>query len=158
LADARALLADATAAIRNVCADLRPATLDYVGLNQALKEYAERFSRRNGVAVYVSGTDPGQRLAAETETMLFRIAQEALANCAKHANATSISIELIHAGEQAVLTISDNGAGFDPGALGQSGHKAGLGLLTMRERAEFAGGIFSLESQPGKGTRIRVEM
>lgn len=158
LDDTRALLADTIAAIRNVCADLRPATLDYLGLNQALKEYAEQFSRRNGIAVQASGMDSSQRLAAETETMLFRVAQEALTNCAKHANATSISIELTRAGGQTVLTIADNGAGFDPKALGQAGHKAGLGLLTMRERAEFAGGRMSLESGPGKGTRIRVEV
>ena len=156
--DTRTLLADSIAAIRDVCADLRPATLDYVGLNQALKEYAGQFSRRTGIAVHVSGMDSRQRLAAETETMLFRVAQEALTNCAKHAKATSISMEITHASEQVVLEISDNGAGFDPGALGQSRHRPGLGLLTMRERAEFAGGKFSLESQPGKGTRIRVEI
>jgi PAS domain S-box-containing protein len=156
LADNRALLEETIAAIRDVCADLRPATLDYVGLSRALQEYAQQFSRRTGIAVEVSGASPAQRLAPDKETALFRIAQEALTNCAKHAKATAIGIELSQASLQTVLTIKDDGAGFDPGALGRSGSRPGLGLLSMRERAEFAGGTLSLWSQPGKGTLIRV--
>jgi signal transduction histidine kinase len=97
-------------------------------------------------------------MSPDKETTLFRIVQEALINCAKHARATEINVELTNCTEKAVLTIADNGAGFDPGALGQSERRPGLGLLTMRERAEFAGGTLSLESQPGKGTRIKVEI
>jgi signal transduction histidine kinase len=156
LADNRALLEETVAAIRDVCADLRPATLDYVGLFRALQEYAQQFSRRTGIAVQVSGASPGGRLPPDKETALFRIAQEALTNCAKHARAASVRIELSHGSPQTVLTIADDGAGFDQGALGQSGSRPGLGLLSMRERAEFAGGTLSLWSQPGKGTLIRV--
>jgi len=158
LADTRALLAETMAGIRDVCADLRPATLDYAGLPRALREYAEQLSRRTGIAVKVSGESPAGRLNADSESMLFRIAQEALTNCAKHAQASAVNVELSFGNEHTVLTISDNGTGFDPKALGQSGHRPGLGLLTMRERIEFAGGKFSLESAPGKGTRIRVEI
>ncbi len=158
LADTRALLAETIAGIRDVCADLRPATLDYAGLPHALREYAEQVSRRTGIAVKVSGEIPAGRLNADSESMLFRITQEALTNCAKHAQASAVSIELSLGNPHAVLTISDNGAGFDPKALGQPGHRPGLGLLTMRERVEFAGGKFSLESAPGRGTRIRVEI
>jgi PAS domain S-box-containing protein len=158
LADTRALLADTIAGIRDVCADLRPATLDYAGLPRALREYAEQLSRRTGLAIRVSGESPATRLNADTESMLFRIAQEALTNCAKHAQAGTVEVELSFANPHTVLTISDNGPGFDPKALGQSGHRPGLGLLTMRERVELAGGKFSLDSAPGKGTRIRVEI
>jgi PAS domain S-box-containing protein len=158
LADTRALLAETIAGIRDVCADLRPATLDYAGLPRALREYAEQISRRTGIAVKVSGESPAARLNADSESMLFRIAQEALTNCAKHAQASAVSIELSFGKPHTELTISDNGPGFDPKALGQSGHRPGLGLLTMRERVEFAGGKFTLESAPGKGTRIRVEI
>jgi signal transduction histidine kinase len=158
LADTRALLAQTIAGIRDVCADLRPATLDYAGLPYALREYAEQVSRRTGIAVNVSGESPAARLNADSESMLFRIAQEALTNCAKHAHASAVNIELSFGDPQTVLTISDNGTGFDPEAIGQSGLRPGLGLLTMRERVEFAGGKFSLESAPGKGTRIRVEI
>lgn len=158
LADTRALLADTIAGIRDVCADLRPATLDYAGLSHALREYAEQASRRTGFSVKVAIEEPSARLNAEAETMLFRIAQEALTNCAKHAKASAVGIELSYRNPHTVLTISDNGAGFDSSLLGQSGHRPGLGLLTMRERVEFAGGKFSLESAPGKGTRITVEI
>ncbi|MBI4289853.1 MAG: PAS domain S-box protein [Betaproteobacteria bacterium] len=156
LADTRVLLADAIASIRDACAELRPATLDYAGLLRALQGHAAAFSRRTGVAVEVSCSDPDRRLAPELESTLFRIVQEALTNAAKHAQATAIDIELVYAGAQIVLTISDNGVGFDPKALGQSERRPGLGLLTMQERAEFAGGKFRLESEPGKGARIRV--
>jgi PAS domain S-box-containing protein len=158
LADTRALLAETMAGIRDVCADLRPATLDYAGLPHALREYAEKVSQRTGIAVKVSGASPAARLNADSESMLFRVAQEALTNCAKHAQASAVNIELSFDNPQTVMTISDDGTGFDPGAIGQTGRRPGLGLLTMRERVEFAGGKFSLESAPGKGTRIRVEI
>jgi len=156
LAEARALLADVIASIRDISADLRPATLDYAGLVCALQGYAELFSRRTGIAVEVSCACPDRRLAPDMEFTLFRIAQEALTNCAKHANASGIKIELVLSGKQIRLTISDNGAGFDPKALGRSEHRPGLGLLTMRERAEFVGGKFSLVSRQGHGTRVKV--
>jgi len=156
LADTRVLLADAIASIRDACAELRPATLDYAGLLRALQGHAELFSRRTGIAVEVSSSAPDRRLAPELESTLFRITQEALTNAAKHAKASAIKIELAYAGEQTRLTISDNGVGFNPTGLGQADHRPGLGLLTMRERAEFAGGKFSLESEPGKGTRVSV--
>ncbi len=158
LADTRALLTDTTAGIRDVCAELRPATLDYAGLPEALREYAQQFSRRTGIAVEVSAESAAGRTDAESESMLFRIAQEALTNCAKHAQASAVAVELSFGNPHTTLTISDNGRGFDPDALGQGGRKPGLGLLTMRERIEFAGGSFSLESAPGLGTRIRVEI
>jgi len=158
LADTRALLADATAGIRNICADLRPSTLDYAGLKQALREYSERFSQLTGIPVKISGEDSAARMSADSESMLFRVAQEALTNCAKHAQASAIEIELEIGATNSVMTISDDGKGFDPMALGQSGHKPGLGLLTMRERVELAGGKFNLRSAAGTGTRIRIEM
>jgi signal transduction histidine kinase len=157
LADIRALLANTTAGIRDVCAYLRPAALDYANLIHALQEYAEQFSRQTGITVKVSGPHLEQRLAPDMETMLFRVVQEALTNCAKHANASAINIELAHDSKHATLTISDNGVGFDPKALGQSEHRPGLGLLSMRERVELAGGQFNIESHPEKGTRIRVQ-
>jgi len=156
LADTSALLGDTIAGIRDVCAELRPATLDYAGLPEALREYAGQLSQRTGIAVNVSSGSPKARLNPDSESMLFRIAQEALTNCAKHAQASAVTIELRFSNAQAVLTISDNGTGFDPEVLGQPGSRPGLGLLTMRERVEFAGGKFSLESAPGKGTRIQV--
>lgn len=157
LEDTHALLEDATASVREICADLRPPILDHAGLLPALEGYALQFADRTGIAVRV-GADPQMRLAADVESLLFRIVQEALTNCAKHAGADAIAVELRQVGPHAVLTISDDGVGFDPGMLERSGRVPGLGLLTMRERAEFAGGKFSIESNPGRGTRIRVEI
>ena len=156
LAEARTLLAEVMANIRDISADLRPATLDYAGLLCALEGYAELYSRRTGITVEVSCAQPDRRLAADMEAVLFRVAQEALTNCAKHADACAIKIELVHSGKETCMTIADNGAGFDSQALGRSDRRPGLGLLTMRERVEFVGGQFSVVSRQGYGTQVKV--
>lgn len=157
LEDILALVEDTSASVREICADLRPALLDYAGLRPALESYAAEFSRRTGIQIRVGGS-LSARLAAETESALFRITQEALTNCLKHAQATAVDIELSRGGADAVLTIADDGIGFDAAALGHDGQVPGLGLLSMRERAEFAGGRLEITSKPGGGTRIRVEV
>jgi signal transduction histidine kinase len=158
LGDARALIAQSISAIRDICDHLRPATLEYSGLYGALREHAKQFSRRFGIAVHVDGSDFGRQRSPERELSLLRIAQEALANCAKHAHATTINVELADADDELILSISDDGIGFDLGALHDAVSAPGLGLLTMRERAESAGGTFAIDSTRGKGTRIRVKM
>jgi len=155
--DLRALLQDATTSIRDVCADLRPALLDYAGLVPALESHIHQFSRRTGVLVRLSHRGLDERLSAEIEALLFRIVQEALTNCAKHAQATKVSIALRKGKTHTVLTIRDDGLGFDVAAVGNAG-RPGLGLLTMRERAEFAGGKMDIVSAPGRGTEIRVSV
>lgn len=157
MADTRALIEDTAASIREICTDLRPLLLDYAGLSAALEGYVQQFSRRTGIAVQFDCAICDLRLAPDMESLLFRVFQEALTNCAKHAHATSISVTLHHDGRPIVLTVTDNGVGFDPEQLGKIGH-IGLGLLTMREIAEVAGGKFTVESASGKGTRIVVEI
>jgi signal transduction histidine kinase len=157
LDDTLALLEDTTFGIREICTELRPALLDYAGLGAALESFAQNFARRTGVAVHVD-VDPCARLAADVESTLFRIVQEAVTNCAKHAEARTLEIKLAAADGATVLTIADDGVGFDPGELGREGKAPGLGLLTMRERAEFAGGRFSIQSRPGGGALVRVEI
>lgn len=153
--DLRALLQDATTGIRDVCADLRPALLDYAGLVPTLENHIRQFSRRTGVLVKLVHRGLAERLPAETESLLFRIVQEALTNCAKHAQARTVAISLHKGRRHTVLTIADDGVGFDPDGVGNAG-RPGLGLLTMRERAEFAGGEMRIDAAPGRGTRIRV--
>ena len=153
--DLRALLQDATTGIRDVCADLRPALLDYAGLVPTLENHIRQFSRRTGVLVKLVHRGLAERLPAETESLLFRIVQEALTNCAKHAQAQTVSVSLRKGPRHTVLTIADDGVGFDLAGVGSAG-RPGLGLLTMRERAEFAAGEMRIESAPGRGTRIRV--
>ena len=156
--DVRALIEDTTASIREICSDLRPPVLDYAGLFAALESYAKQFQRRTTMAVRIDCPHPELRLAPAQESVLFRIAQEALTNCAKHSRAKSILVSLSQESPAIVLAISDDGVGFDPASLGKTTHTSGLGVLTMREMAEFAGGKFILESTPGGGTRIKVEI
>lgn len=156
--DTRALLDDAAAQMRDLSADLRPAVLDYAGLLPALDGYVQQFSERTGIAVRVTNGDAQTRLPNELESTLFRIVQEALQNCAKHSQASQVEIDLRHGTRHALLTISDDGVGFVPELVGLASANPGLGLLTMRERAEFAGGRFEVESRPGHGTSIRIEI
>jgi signal transduction histidine kinase len=156
--DLRALLQDATTGIRDVCAELRPALLDYAGLVPTLENHIQQFSRRTGILVKLEHRGLDGRLGGETEALLFRIVQEALTNCAKHAEATTVRIALRKGRRHLVLTIVDDGVGFDPAKIGGGDSKPGLGLLTMRERAEFAGGSMRIDSAPGRGTTIRAEL
>lgn len=154
--DARALIEDTDAGMRDLCTDLRDPVLDFAGLLPALENYVHRFGARTGLAVSLSGQDSGARLSKDLELMLFRIVQEALTNCAKHAGADKAKVIVWHDGENVRLTIEDNGKGFQVASLESGGLKPGHGLLSMCERAEFVGGTFRLDSSPGHGTRITV--
>ncbi len=156
--DARALIDDTTSSLREIGSELRPPLLDYAGIHAALEGYVEQFARRTGVVVGLVCDNPGIRLESERETMLFRIAQEALTNCAKHARATSVKIGLALGRGPVVLSVVDDGLGFEPEAVGSPGAGCGMGLLNMRSMAEVAGGRFAIASRPGGGTRIRVEV
>lgn len=156
LDDIRGLLADTTAGIREISTEMRPATLDHAGLRPALQDYADLFGRRSGIEVELAIDDLDVPLAPELQSVLFRIVQEALTNCAKHASAGCVRISLAQDGNALELRIADDGIGFEPSMLTEPGSAVGLGLITMRERAEFVGGRFSLSSHPGKGTEIRI--
>lgn len=158
LEDTQALIRDTSASIRDICADLRPPVLDYAGLGAALETYAQQFSRRTGIVVHLHCTSQNRRLAPDIESLLFRIAQESLTNCAKHAKARSIQLTLDNAHSPVVLRITDDGAGFSPDEIGKEGSSCGLGILNMREMAEFAGGKLSIQSSPGQGTCLTVEI
>jgi signal transduction histidine kinase len=152
------MLADIVTDVRNVCAELRPSVLDYLGLSSALETCAKNFSRLGTMTVHYTQDPSMGRLPVELETPLYRIAQEALTNCAKHAAARTVELHLgIHEG-RVNLTIADDGAGFDLASLASDSSTPGLGLLSMRERAEFMGGSLTVDSRPGIGTQIRVEL
>ena len=152
LDDTAGLIADTTASIREISSNLRPTVLDDGGLLPALSGYAQQFMQRTGIAVQLQTQDATRALTPAVQSSLFRIVQEALTNCAKHAKAAHVTISLSTGDNRVSLTIADDGVGFD--AKAQS--VPGLGLLAMRERAEFAGGSLSLETKPGLGTRIHV--
>jgi signal transduction histidine kinase len=158
LTETRELLADTVVSIREFCSVLRPAVLDYAGLVPALETHVAQFARRNAVAARFDHTGFSGRCSGEIESVLFRITQEALMNCARHARARTVSVTLSGTPVRLRLLIEDDGVGFEPARLGQSGDAVGQGLLNMRERAMFAGGTFAIETTPGGGTRVRVEL
>lgn len=158
LEDTRALIEDTAASIREICSDLRPAVLDYAGLWAAIESYAHQFERRTGIEVRLDCAQCETRLPPDLETVFFRVAQEALTNCAKHARAENVTLHLRQEGRKVVLDVRDDGIGFEPRQSGRNGQGSGLGIVIMRELAEFAGGSFRIESQPGGGTHIHVEI
>jgi PAS domain S-box-containing protein len=156
LAEAIAIVDQATEQVRHLSLDLRPSVLDDLGLEAALRWYAERQIRRTGLAVHLD-THLDGRLSAEQETACFRVAQEALTNIARHAHAARAWIELQQRGPAVELAIRDDGVGFDPTAvLRRTTFATHFGLLGMQERIELLGGTFAVESQPGQGTSIRA--
>jgi PAS domain S-box-containing protein len=157
LADSKALIESTAAAVGNILSDLRPPMLDDHGLALALDWYAGQISARIGVAVTVRSLGPGGRLAPEAEIALFRIAQEALNNVVKHARASRVEITLERSGSAYVMSVQDDGVGFDA-VEGRTARRPGLGMVTMRERAEAVGGRFEVLTRLGGGTRLTVEV
>lgn len=139
--------------VREMSQLLRPTILDDFGLDAALRSLAETFSQRTGIEVKYRSELEGRRLRDVAETHLFRIAQEALTNAARHSQATSVSIELLTRGDQVTLAIRDNGQGFDAAARRAF---PGLGLAGMETRARGCGGALRLDSALGKGLKIEV--
>lgn len=159
LDDSQTLLENTSQHLRNVMIELRPPGLDELGLLPALKDHAQRVAQRSGFALRIQGAEPQPRLPATTEIALFRIAQEALNNTVKHAQAPSISIDLHESQGQIRLVVADDGCGFAP--LSSPSHGKGpyrMGMTTMRERAEAIGARLHIESGTGRGTRVIVEL
>jgi len=158
LADTVALLEDTDISIREICADLRSPILDYAGLPAAMEEYARRYASRTGISVSVQCSNAETRLPPALESLLFRIFQEALTNSLKHAKAQRISAAIDFNASPIVLTIDDDGSGFETDQVESNATTSGMGLLNMREMAEFAGGQMTIESSPGQGTRVKVSI
>jgi signal transduction histidine kinase len=136
--------------LRQIISDLRPPILDDMGLAAALKWYVQGFQARRGIeGDFILDGDP-VRLPPEFEIVLFRIAQEALTNVAKHAAATAVTVVLQFAPGYVCLIVEDNGRGFDAG----HSRGGGWGLLGMQERAALLGGHSIVDSTPGQGTRV----
>lgn len=144
--------------IRGVMSDLRPAVLDDYGLAAALRWYGEQYAQRTRIAVDVLAQDLTTPLSPEAQTALFRITQEALTNVAKHAHVAHVDLILEETPAAVRLTIADDGVGFDTRIARDQKRRAGWGLLIMRERATAVGGNLLVESTPGRGTRVVVEV
>ncbi|HET6643516.1 MAG TPA: GAF domain-containing sensor histidine kinase [Gaiellaceae bacterium] len=140
--------------VRRLAVELRPKALDDFGLVAALQRLAETFAEQTGIRVHVEAALGDARLAGETETAVYRIVQEALTNVIKHAQAETVSVVLTRKGNRVVAVIEDDGRGFDPADT----RDERLGLLGMRERIALVDGKLSVESRPGEGTTIAVEV
>lgn len=158
LDDSVRLVEQTTQRIRDVLANLRPPVLDDYGLVAALKWYSRRFHQRTKIIMTVEGDELTPRLPPRLESVLFRIAQEALTNVAKHSRAGKVIVSVKEQRGSVSLIIADDGVGFNPSQLTNCRGSQGWGLMTMMERAEAEGGKFHVESQPDSGTRVIVEV
>jgi signal transduction histidine kinase len=150
---ARNIAEETLRTIRDLSHLLHPALLDDLGLIPALEWQLKTYSARHGIATHLVHERTAGRLAQELETAVYRIVQEALTNVAKHARATTCHVYLQGLAHSVLVTIEDNGSGFDPVDAGR-----GLGLISIRERATQLGGTVRIESAPGRGTRLLLEL
>lgn len=152
------LAGNALETIRKIMADLRPTALDDLGLIPAIRQYAEGKLGDVGVKVNVRVANMGARLPAHMETVIFRVLQEAVNNIYKHAAAKVVSIELRRDRTGVMVTVRDDGRGFERGKAAKPGASGGLGLLGIEERVSLLGGTVSVKSKTGKGTELRIEV
>jgi two-component system sensor histidine kinase DegS len=141
---------------RAAMVDLRPIALDEIGLHAALQQYAEQFQHRTGIRCQVVKLGSRSRLPSMVESCFYRIAQEALTNVWKHADAQLACVSLVVEERFCSLEISDDGKGINPDALGEDEGEH-LGLSSLRDRAELVGGQLYVGGMPEGGTRVRVD-
>ncbi len=143
--------------VRNLSLDLRPSMLDDFGLESALRWYVDRLAERTGLPVHFSAESSLLDMPGGVRNACFRVAQEALTNVVRHAQAKEVWVHFHGQDEEVRLEIRDNGIGFDVAmALERALHGASLGLLGMQERGELLGGRVQISSQPGQGATVRA--
>jgi signal transduction histidine kinase len=157
LTDAQAALSGEVQSLRRIMATLRPPVLEERGLVSALCDYVEVVRQEAGISCTLAARLP-DRLPEDHEIVLYRVAQEALTNVARHARASSARVELTETAETVVLEVHDDGVGFDPAAEQQQGGLDHFGLAGMRERVELAGGTWTVWSRPGAGTVLTASL
>jgi signal transduction histidine kinase len=141
--------------LHRMAINLRPASLDHLGLSAALSQLIDSYIEKYRLKVDIEILGTQDRLPADVESALYRIIQEALTNVARHANASRVDIVIENHPEGMIMVIEDDGIGFSPEEKLQLSR---IGLLGMRERAEMLGGKLLIESAPGMGTTLRVEI
>ena len=152
LVEADALVDSVRNELTNLVHELRPQSMDEQDFSETLKEYAAEWSQRSGVELN-SNIEGNDGMSLETREALFRIAQEALANIARHSSARCADLNLEYGTKTITMIIKDDGRGFD-----KSVQHGGIGLSSMQERAEVLGGSFNIESSPEQGTKIVVTL
>ncbi len=155
------LVEKAVDVVHRFARDLRPALLDDLGLVPALRSYIKEFTERTALPVQFTACAGLGRLDNAKRTALYRVAQEALTNVARHAHATRVAVVLRRADGALVLEIADDGVSFEPSAVaafGRPGPSRRLGLLGMRERVEMVGGGLEIDSVAGRGTTVTARV
>jgi PAS domain S-box-containing protein len=141
--------------LHNIAMTLRPASLDHLGLVSAIKQYVDAIKDLSDLQIVVKHSNINKRLPNNIETMIYRIVQEALTNVIRHAHATRAEVIMEITDHKLIVSIEDDGIGFDPNVPPTSSH---IGLLGMRERVEIVNGKLKIESAQNKGTKILVEV
>ncbi len=145
--------------IRRFSQDLRPSIIDDLGLLPAVKWLVKQKSEESGIDIGLKIDGKEQRLLPEMELILFRIVQEALNNVSKHAQATQASVHIEFTDTEVVVTISDNGRGFElPKTVGDLSHAGKLGLVGMQERVTLLSGSLTIKTEPGRGSTVNVSV
>lgn len=159
IADADALTEKLLGQIHELTLDLRPHMLDDLGLVPTLRWYSDRMSRRLNIRILFTSKNWRKRLDSEISTAIFRIIQEAMTNVVKYARAKKVRIRLVQKQKVIEALIEDDGCGFDQKKIEKRKSPArGIGLFSMKERAALLNGECTIESQPGKGTRIHIRI
>jgi len=153
---ARALTERTVQTVRDISLLLRPALLDDLGLIPALQWLLEDFMRRSGIQCEMVEHNVDEHLPDAVNTCVYRIVQEAIHNSEKHADARKVRVALQQAAGVLTIEIEDDGKGFVPGQPQTARRGSGLGLIGMRERATRMGGTLEIDSEPGRGTRLRL--
>src|SRR5580692_5601153 len=138
--------------------ELRPAVLDDLGLIPALHSFVKLFSKRTRIRVHLKVFAGVEQLDTTSRTVLFRVAQEALTNVSRHAHASRVEVSIQKLADGIYMKIKDDGKSFEVDHMVHSRGRKHLGLLGMRERLEMVGGLFDVESAPGKGTTITAHI
>jgi two-component system sensor histidine kinase DegS len=138
--------------------ELRPTVLDDLGLIPALHSFVKSFSKQTSIHIRLTVFAEVEKLDNARRTVLYRVAQEALTNVARHAKASRVDVSIHKLPRAVCLTVKDNGRSFPVQRVLHAKGNNRLGLLGMRERVEMVGGSLSVESAPGKGTTIRAEI
>lgn len=157
LADLIEITAQTLEGVRHMAYELRPPSLDDLGLSASLSGLVAQYHERFGLRVHFKSSCPRGRLSPVVELAVYRVAQEALTNVAKHARASEADMVLRVDDVRLMMEVRDNGRGFDSLSL-ERRTGVGLGLFGMRERAALAGGVLSVDSAPSRGTKVRLDV
>jgi PAS domain S-box-containing protein len=157
--DLRCQSVEALESLRRIAQDLRPRILDDLGLIPALEWMADSLIRNHGIETEIEVLGQQKDLPSEVQLLLFRIAQEALNNIRRHTDASMALVTVEFSDDETMLSISDNGKGFEPPErMSDMAGSGKLGLAGMQERAQLLGGRINISSQPGKGTTVTVHV